>query len=218
MTFHDSPCYEKHRAACSVPNPVISFDAFGSDGNHESPEPKSSSHAAGPSPVRESVINERTEDAIGSMSSMNQVVTLTSDRPVVVPRRLGPGTAKEQIIRVGYKHRPIRDGGGKLSDGRLSPPLRLPKLCNIGSTILQVILIYIPCMFDNLADPNMKEHPFPEAFLTEVRGVLAPADLWGVDDGQPFHLRALSHLASLAGDPDWEFPLSIAPGVPLGVD
>ena len=40
MTFHDSPCYEKHRAACSVQSTVPSFDAFSSDGNHEPPEPK----------------------------------------------------------------------------------------------------------------------------------------------------------------------------------
>ena len=32
-----------------------------------------------------------------------------------------------------------------------------------------------------------------------------------------FLLNLVSHLASLAGDPDWEFPLTLKEGVPLGV-
>ena len=32
-----------------------------------------------------------------------------------------------------------------------------------------------------------------------------------------FLLDLVSHLASLSGDPDWEFPLTLKEGVPLGV-
>ena len=36
--------------------------------------------------------------------------------------------------------------------------------------------------------------------------------------GQPFDLHSLSELSGIAGDPDWEYPLYIEHGVPLGVD
>ena len=47
--------------------------------------------------------------------------------------------------------------------------------------------------------------------------MLGPRHLHERCPGQPFLLDLVSHLASLSGDPDWEFPLTLKEGVPLGV-
>ena len=60
-------------------------------------------------------------------------------------------------------------------------------------------------------------HPFQEADLEELRAILGPRHLHERCPGQPFLLDLVSHLASLSGDPDWEFPLTLKEGVPLGV-
>ena len=60
-------------------------------------------------------------------------------------------------------------------------------------------------------------HPFQEADLEELRAILRPRHLHERCPGQPFLLDLVSHLASLSGDPDWEFPLTLKEGVPLGV-
>ena len=49
------------------------------------------------------------------------------------------------------------------------------------------------------------------------RAILGPRHLHERCPGQPFLLDLASHLASLSGDPDWEFPLTLKEGVPLGV-
>ena len=59
-------------------------------------------------------------------------------------------------------------------------------------------------------------HPFQEADLEELRAILGPRHLHERCPGQPFLLDLVSHLASLSGDPDWEFPLTLKE-VPLGV-
>ena len=63
-----------------------------------------------------------------------------------------------------------------------------------------------------------KAHPFDESLLSQIRGILGPAHLHGVESGQPFHLDLISYLAKEAGDPDWQWPLICKHGVPLGVD
>ena len=60
-------------------------------------------------------------------------------------------------------------------------------------------------------------HPFQEADLEELRAILGPRHLHERCPGQPFLLDLVSHLASLSGDPDWEFPLTLKEGVLLGV-
>ena len=60
-------------------------------------------------------------------------------------------------------------------------------------------------------------HPFQEADLEEPRTILEPRHLHERCPGQPFLLDLVSHLASLSGDPDWEFPLTLKEGVPLKV-
>ena len=60
-------------------------------------------------------------------------------------------------------------------------------------------------------------HPFQEADLEELRAILGLRHLHERCPGQPFLLDLVSHLASLSGDPDWEFPLTLKEGVPLKV-
>ena len=60
-------------------------------------------------------------------------------------------------------------------------------------------------------------HPFQPKQLDQVRELLAPRSKWGVEEGQPFHLDILTHLAEILGDADSAFPQLLKPGVPLGV-
>ena len=76
---------------------------------------------------------------------------------------------------------------------------------------------WTPWLLDSLAKGDAK-HPFSDEHLDKVRGVLAPAVHWGVDQGQPFHLEAIQHVATLAGDQDSQFPSLVKGRVDLGVD
>lgn len=140
----------------------------------------------------------------------------TSVVPGSIPshKPLDPGC---QSVRIGYKVRPLRDGGGKYSPGRLSPPFRPYPLVKIGTLLLQVACAWTPLFLASL-NCDLKDHPFPPTAIQAVRQAMAPAHLWDVADGQPFCLDALSYLSQLAGDPDWEFPQTLKDGVPLGVD
>ena len=73
-----------------------------------------------------------------------------------------------------------------------------------------------------LAAGKCKSNPFDDDFTKEclnlLRGTLGMVEK-GVEleQGQCFRLKALSRFLELAGDPDWELPLELAGGVPLGV-
>ena len=123
----------------------------------------------------------------------------------------------EQTVRVGFKSRPLRDGGGKPSPGRQPPPRRRLPLLGIGSVILQLVFAELPLFQASLAMAKPTQ-PFSDQLLGSIREALAPPDKWGVTEGQPFHLDAIAHVAWLAGDPDWQFQDSLKSGVPLGVD
>ena len=145
---------------------------------------------------------------------------LSSDISSVVPGGIpshAPLDAGCQSVRIGYKVRPLRDGGGKYSPGRLSPPYRPYPLVRLGSVVLQIAMAWTPTFLASL-QCDFKDHPFPAEAVTAVRQALAPPSMWEIAEGQPFCLDALSHLASLAGDPDWAFPQVLKEGVPLGVD
>ena len=59
--------------------------------------------------------------------------------------------------------------------------------------------------------------PFPGSRPRQLRAILGPRHLHERCPGQPFLLDLVSHLASLSGDPDWEFPLTLKEGALLGV-
>ena len=155
-------------------------------------------------------------DACGSTRSLAAAHPVR-DRPIVATQRLGVGMRTEQTVRIGYKHRPLRDGGGKPSLGRYSPPRRRSSLSSIGGVIISMMHSYLPLFLDSLQPSDSKVHPFPEECMQAVRSAMGPSDLVGVEKGQPLHLRLLSHLAKQMKDPDWQFPLDVAQGVDLGV-
>ena len=121
------------------------------------------------------------------------------------------------IVQLGFRSRPLRDGGGKPSPGRLNPPFRrISPLATLGALIMTLARPWIDKVRMSLAS-GATTHPFQEADLEELRAILGPRHLHERCPGQPFLLDLVSHLASLSGDPDWEFPLTLKEGVPLGV-
>ena len=143
----------------------------------------------------------------------------TSDRPTSLPLSHRLSLMDEHVVvQLGFKTRPIRDGGGKPSAGRLVPPLRKAtdlasmgkQVVNLTSEIHQAVQMSISC--------GEKSHPFSEALLNQIRQCLGSTNEDKVADGQPFYLTLISRLAKQAGDPDWEYPLALQTGVPIGVD
>lgn len=147
------------------------------------------------------------------------------DRPAVSsklvlsegPGALGPepGPHPPDVVRVGFKHRPLRDGGGKPSLGRWNPKTRpAAKLAGLGAAILAAQGQAHSLVKDSLARQD-KFQPFPTELIEEVRCILGTDH--SCTPGQPFLLDLLSSLAHTVSDPDWEFPLQCKQGMPLGV-
>ena len=142
------------------------------------------------------------------------------DRPTSTPTSriqalLGPTV----LVRLGFKVRPLRDGGGKPSPGRQPPPLRKPPpvLVELGKKILALASPWTTKVFDSIHKQE-KVHPFPEDLLTNVRALICPASDSSCSPGQPFYLEHIQFLAQLAGDPDAAYCTTLKQGVPLGVD
>ena len=140
------------------------------------------------------------------------------DRPECLPAFRVPSLIdRVAIVQLGFRSRPLRDGGGKPSPGRLNPPFRrISPLATLGALIMTLARPWIDKVRMSLAS-GATTHPFQEADLEELRAILGPRHLHERCPGQPFLLDLVSHLASLSGDPDWEFPLTLKEGVPLGV-
>ena len=139
------------------------------------------------------------------------------DRPTLDPKRLCLDGYQAQLqIWLGAKTRPIRDGGGKPSRGRLTPMHRAwSSLQAKGAIIMQAVEPHVAGL--QWGPQTGTEHPFPESLLAEVRTALGPSDLHQVAPGQPFFLELLHHVASEDSDPDARYPLELIKGVPLGV-
>ena len=142
-----------------------------------------------------------------------------SDRPSSLPLAHRVSLMDENlVVQLGFRTRPLRDGGGKPSPGRLPPPLRsTTRLAQLGAKIQhltdpfsQAVRMSISC--------GEQHHPFPDGLLHQIRKVMGATPEEGVAAGQPFFLTLISRLAKEAGDPDWEYPLILQEGVPLGVD
>ena len=63
-----------------------------------------------------------------------------------------------------------------------------------------------------------KNHPFSDSLLHQIREAMGAIPTDGASPGQPFFLTLISRLAKEAGDPDWEYPLTLQEGVPLHVE
>ncbi len=84
------------------------------------------------------------------------------------------------------------------------------KIQQLTDPISQAVRMSISC--------GEKHHPFSDVLLHQIRELMGatPEDM--APPGQPFFLTLISRLAREAGDPDWEFPLTLQEGVRLGVD
>ena len=84
------------------------------------------------------------------------------------------------------------------------------KIIDITSELNQAVQMSISC--------GEKNHPFSDELLKRIRQCLGATEEDKVAEGQPFFLTLISRLAKTSGDPDWEYPLTLQEGVPIGVD
>ena len=138
------------------------------------------------------------------------------DRPLVTPTWQLQIDSKEEIIRCGFRQRPIRDGGGKPSYGRMAPNMRPISALALKGDEIRKLVEGQRERFEHSLATQSKDHPFEEHVLSEIRSVLG--DDMTIADGQPFHLRLLHQLLTEAGDVDADFPLQLETGLPLGVE
>ena len=95
------------------------------------------------------------------------------DRPTSLPLAHRISLMDEHVVvQLGFRTRPLRDGGGKPSPGRLVPPLRK----NTGITSLGQQIIDITSDFNQAVQMSIscgeKNHPFSDAALRNIRECL----------------------------------------------
>ena len=142
-----------------------------------------------------------------------------SDRPSSLPLAHRISLMDENlVVQLGFRTRPLRDGGGKPSPGKLPPPLRRTSgLAKLGAKIQQLTDPFSHAVRMSISCGE-KNHPFSDSLLHQIREVMGATQMDVASPGQPFLLTLISRLAKEAGDPDWEYPITLQEGVPLGVD
>ena len=141
-----------------------------------------------------------------------------SDRPSTLPlsESLSLDDATMRVSH-GFKVRPLKDGGGKTSPGRLPPHLRTGACAaGLGDFIKHKALPLVPDFLASTAS-GAKQHPFPDSVLSEIRDFILPGHSQP-DTGQPFFLDVIHSLLEEIHDVDSEYPVTLKEGVPLGVD
>ena len=117
------------------------------------------------------------------------------DRPTSLPLSHRISLMDERVVvQLGFRTRPLRDGGGKPSPGRLVPPLRKStgltsmgqKIIDITSELNQAVQMSISC--------GEKNHPFSDELLKRIRQCLGATSEDGVAEAQPFFLTLISRL------------------------
>ena len=113
-------------------------------------------------------------------------------------------------LQVAFKTRPLRDGGGKPSWGRIAPWARpASTLARLGAKILALTTPFTDQVMWSITCGS-KQRPYPDPLLEDIRQILHPGHQHITPDGQPFYLE-------LIGDPDWQYPQILTTYVPLGV-
>ena len=103
-------------------------------------------------------------------------------------------TVKVMYLQMAFKQRPLRDGGGKPSLGRLAPWTRpLSKAAAMGAKICVLTSPWRDKLQESLSLGD-GSHPFPEDLLEDIREILAPG-AGRPAEGQPFFLDILHSLA-----------------------
>ncbi len=131
------------------------------------------------------------------------------------------------MVTIGHKRRPLRDGGGKPSPGRLPPSIRNRNtIADLGTRIIQA------CHYERNNNEALAtsataltyntdgENPIPHEHTSHIQSIICEYTMTTntVPDGQPFLLHTMSALANKADDPDWKYPLLVEHGINLGVD
>ena len=119
-----------------------------------------------------------------------------SDRPSSLPLAHRVSLMDENlVVQLGFRTRPVRDGGGKPSPGNLPPPLRRTsclaqlgaKIQHLTDPISQAVRTSISC--------GEKHHPFSDSLLHQIRELMGATSMDAVSPGQPFFLTLISRLA-----------------------
>ena len=134
-------------------------------------------------------------EQLGKEAQRDQVL----DRPECLPAfRVPRLTDRVAIVQLGFRSRPLRDGGGKW----LNPPFRrISPLATLGALIMTLAQPWIDKVRMSLAS-GATTHPL-EADLEELRAILGPRHLHERCPGQPFLLDLVSHLVTLIGSSLW---------------
>ena len=140
------------------------------------------------------------------------------DRPSYLPTTARLHLLDDQmLVPLGFRVRPLRDGGGKTSPGRVPPPLRPPTpLAEKGRLILTKVQSLTKDFLHSISK-HEKHHPFSDDLLRDVRQILVGPTNETVTPGQPFYLDAIHDVAKQLQDADQDYPLTVKEGVPLGV-
>eukprot|EP00435_Cladocopium_sp_Y103_P018030 s1944_g4.t1 len=149
--------------------------------------------------------------------------TSHSDRPTSSPKTTLMSIQDDPVmVQLGFRTRPLRDGGGKPSWGRIPPALRpATPFPGLGERLRQLCTPFVQPFLDSIHQGD-KQHPFPQELLASIRDTLAHSCSYTqteptVPHGQPFHLGLIGALAAHAQDPDLGYPQILVEGVPLGV-
>ena len=129
------------------------------------------------------------------------------------------------ITREDHRLRGFRDGGGLASPGtRMMGERREARLAPMAADLRRLVQSRDLRRRVDQAYIQKQDSPFtPEDLLAARRIIQEHSSPEGasrdtVAQGQPFLLDLMQDAARLAGDPDWQFPGSVADGVPLGVE
>lgn len=115
-------------------------------------------------------------------------------------------------------------GGGKPSPGRLHPAQRpAAPLRPLGAALLAIAgkaATGAPTLHRALLDGAANDYPYNGATHMHTIDTMQHYTNTTTDiaASQPFRLHLLSAMAAHADDPDWEYPLLVEHGAPLGVD
>lgn len=123
------------------------------------------------------------------------------------------------MVTSGFKRRPLRDGGGKVSPGRLHPNEReINRLAWKGKDVMEIIQQNL-AQIRHSAKREPEKMPVSGTLLQQIRDILAGGQNYGsIVQGQPFYLKLIKLLLQEAGDADADYMDELAKSVPLGVE
>ena len=105
-----------------------------------------------------------------------------SDRPSSLPLAHRISLMDENlVVQLGFRTRPLRDGGGKPSPGRLPPPLRRAStLAQLGARIQQLTDPFSQAVRMSISCGE-KNHPFSDSLLHQIREAMGgDTNGWGL--------------------------------------